>query len=551
MKVSLPKLASAIALAASAVAPAAAGANGPQTFRFHGGGYDSPSAIAVDAAGNAYIGGSVDTAGSDATFAVLKLSPDGTVLWRRTYSGSRGGVGGDAFAVAVDGAGNVYAAGYVGDGVIFNNNLDYLVVKLGPDGTERWAQRYNGPGNNTDLAHHVAVDGAGNVYAGGFSYGLGYDWATLKFSGTGALLWERRHSGPGAADDRPADMALGPDGNLVLTGQTRNTGDGQTADIETLTYDPQGTIVWQRRFTDTAVTHELARDMDLDATGRIAITGTSAENASPYAVPFPITLRYTAAGALIQTIRGQGAGGEAVDLDAAGNLTLAGALIGTPDGSAVARYDAAGARSWLTPLALDSSDGLRVAGVAAGAGGTATLAGTVVELGVGGEDYLTIRYGADGREQWRHRFNGTGGGGDRVAGLAVDGADGTWVTGKSWSGYLSLGGTADDIVTLKFSAGAAPALLAPSDLSATGISSSAIQLGWRDNAGTETGFRIERCQGTGCTGFTEIASVGRDVSSYVDGGLARNTSYSYRVRATGASGNSAYSNVASGKTRRR
>jgi hypothetical protein len=45
--------------------------------------------------------------------------------------------------------------------------------------------------------------------------------------------------------------------------------------------------------------------------------------------------------------------------------------------------------------------------------------------------------------------------------------------------------------------------------------------------------------------------VGHDVTGYVDGGLARNTSYTYRVRAFGGGGVSAYSNTATAKTRRR
>ena len=45
--------------------------------------------------------------------------------------------------------------------------------------------------------------------------------------------------------------------------------------------------------------------------------------------------------------------------------------------------------------------------------------------------------------------------------------------------------------------------------------------------------------------------MGRDVTTYVDSGLLRNTAYSYRVRAFSAGGASAYSNTASAKTRRR
>ena len=74
---------------------------------------------------------------------------------------------------------------------------------------------------------------------------------------------------------------------------------------------------------------------------------------------------------------------------------------------------------------------------------------------------------------------------------------------------------------------------------------------WQDNAGTEDGFRIERCAGTGCTGFVQIAVVGHDVTSFLDDGLARNASYSYRVRAFNAGGVSAYSSTATAKTRRK
>ena len=51
------------------------------------------------------------------------------------------------------------------------------------------------------------------------------------------------------------------------------------------------------------------------------------------------------------------------------------------------------------------------------------------------------------------------------------------------------------------------------------------------------------------TTFTQIATVGRGVATFVNTGLAPTTTYYYRVRAYNASGNSAYSNVASTKTK--
>ena len=90
---------------------------------------------------------------------------------------------------------------------------------------------------------------------------------------------------------------------------------------------------------------------------------------------------------------------------------------------------------------------------------------------------------------------------------------------------------------------------APSGLTATATSSTQIGLSWTastDNVGV-TGYLIERCQGSGCTTFTQI---GTSVSTtFTDTGLTPSTTYSYRARATDAAGNlSTYSNVASTAT---
>ena len=99
---------------------------------------------------------------------------------------------------------------------------------------------------------------------------------------------------------------------------------------------------------------------------------------------------------------------------------------------------------------------------------------------------------------------------------------------------------------------AAPALpAAPTNLAATAISKSQVNLSWTDNADNETGFRIERCKGSTCANFALIATVGANVTSYANTNLTANTTYRYRVYAYNASGNSGYSNVATATTRRR
>lgn len=91
---------------------------------------------------------------------------------------------------------------------------------------------------------------------------------------------------------------------------------------------------------------------------------------------------------------------------------------------------------------------------------------------------------------------------------------------------------------------------APSNLTATVISISQINLSWTDNSNNETGFKIERCQGSTCTNFVEIATTGPNATSFSNTGLARNTRYRYRVRAFNAVGNSGYSNIVAARTLR-
>ncbi len=88
---------------------------------------------------------------------------------------------------------------------------------------------------------------------------------------------------------------------------------------------------------------------------------------------------------------------------------------------------------------------------------------------------------------------------------------------------------------------------APTNLAATAVSSTQINLAWQDNSNDENNFVVER--GSSSTGpFSVIATLGANITSYSNTGLKKNTTYYYRVKAVNSGGSSAYSNVASAKT---
>lgn len=83
---------------------------------------------------------------------------------------------------------------------------------------------------------------------------------------------------------------------------------------------------------------------------------------------------------------------------------------------------------------------------------------------------------------------------------------------------------------------------APSDLMASVVDSGKVKLTWTDNTTTETGFRIERCEGAACTVFSEVGTIDVvDATSYVDASVCADpavaVTYKYRVFAIkGAAG---------------
>ncbi|HET9681388.1 MAG TPA: LamG-like jellyroll fold domain-containing protein, partial [Candidatus Limnocylindrales bacterium] len=131
---------------------------------------------------------------------------------------------------------------------------------------------------------------------------------------------------------------------------------------------------------------------------------------------------------------------------------------------------------------------------------------------------LVARWGLD---------EGTGALVQSTAGTPLDGT----VTGTGWSWTTG--------APFNVSPPTPPA--APSNLTAEGVSASQVDLTWTDGSGNESGFEIERST-TGSGGpFTPLITVGANLTTYSNTGLAPTTEYCYRIRAVNGAGVSDYS----------
>lgn len=233
-----------------------------------GGGHGSAIAVAVDGAGQLHVAGS-EFLNTNA-YCVLKYDTGGRLIWVKYYDGP--GSGNDyPRAIVVDGAGGVYVTG---DSLGSSTGVDWATLKLNAAGKQLWCKRFSSPGNGEDRVKAIAIDGAGNAYVAGWRRISDSDWdyATLKYGPTGKQLWAKRYNGT-YGFDIPYAIALDGSGNACVTGEVMNR--RACRDIVSVWYKPGGGILRTRTYEGPGTMDDVPHAMTADKNGNIYIAGES------------------------------------------------------------------------------------------------------------------------------------------------------------------------------------------------------------------------------------------------------------------------------------
>jgi len=389
-------------------------------------------------------------------------------------------------STVTDSAGNGYV---IGNGWITGGADTYMVVKYAPDGRRLWTG-FLESGSTTFLAGPTSLalspDETRLVVTGGNFSSTWRAFSVAMFdTASGQRLWNHLDT----SNYGGRDVAFSPDGASVYVGSTNVTVSPMAMALAR--FDLAGHRLFSRSYADGNALLRIA----VDAAGNVVAVGT--------ALPL--------AGSAYRDWM-------TIKTDAAGTRLWA------------RRYDATRTNDevpeWVT---VDGAGAVYVAGM----GGPSPSTGNVSFL-----KPVTLKYDAAGTPVWTILDGGN-------AQVTVSDAEGgsvfTLDSNQMTSARFEQTGSADPVPP--------PVPTAPVSLVASASVRRRIDLTWTNTAASATSITVQRCAGTTCTAFADVALLAATATSWADVGVRSRTTYRYRLYASGDAGISPFSNVASATAR--
>ncbi|MFH1549130.1 MAG: SBBP repeat-containing protein, partial [Planctomycetota bacterium] len=291
--------------------------------------------------------------------------------------------------------------------------------------------------SSDDRSLSVAIDGSGNAYISGYTYGSlggtnagGFDAFLAKYDSAGSLLWTEQLGT--SSDERCFSVAIDGSGNAYISGYINSPA------AYLAKYDSSGSLLWTRQLGTSS--YDYSHSVAIDGSGNAYISGhTSGDLGGPTAGGYDAFLaKYDSSGSLLWTEQLGTSGSEeswSVAIDGSGNAYISGR---TGSDAFLAKYDSSGSLLWTEQLGTSSVDYSR--SVAIDGSGNAYISGrTDGSLGgtnAGDSDAFLAKYDSSGALLWTQQLGTSSS--DYSFSVAIDGSGNAYISGRT---YGSLGGT--------------------------------------------------------------------------------------------------------------
>ena len=340
-------------------------------------GPDYGAALASDYYGNIYIAAAVTTTSGLLDIALLKYDVGGDLLWQRTWNGVSNLIDAPT-SIKLDAAGNIYVAGITYATI---SNVDYVIIKFDASGNMQWYSNYDYSGS-IDIAIGLELNSNSDPVLSGASSAIpgSWDYATVHYNKiNGSQVDAQRVSVPGVSINSALAFTRDQAGHFYLTGYS---GEGNARNIQTVRLTDDFTLDWVQTYNGMAGLADIGKAIGVDADGRAYVAGWSnlAEGGS-----IMVTVKYDAHGNVLWTREFK---------------------------PKEAQY-----RVEAEKLAVTQDGGVLVVGTA-----------------FNGEsnDFLTVKYTADGKQEWYKYYDGLSGD-DKALGLITVGKE-VYVSGTTGGG---------------------------------------------------------------------------------------------------------------------
>jgi hypothetical protein len=218
-----------------------------------GNGYDEAFSISSDDSMNIYVSGRTQLTSTVSGFATVKYSKEGILRWAKVYNGNNTGMNIPNSMSVNKITGNVYLTGFV---TTVNSGRDLVTIKYNRNGVLIWEKRYNGQVNGDDAGNALTIDLSENVFVTGFvttSANNNTDFITIKYNSAGDSLWTKYYSGPGNESDIANHIAIDNSGSCYISGQSHSGTGGVVFETVTIKYDISGNQNWISHYSNNNV----------------------------------------------------------------------------------------------------------------------------------------------------------------------------------------------------------------------------------------------------------------------------------------------------------